>query len=138
MADKGFWSRLFGPTAPSAPTLSIEELERLHTVLLDPENQVVNPINKATIIETLRALAEILIWGDQNDPRVFELFLEQNMLKHYKRILEVPSHRRGEVAVQLLQVCTKYKRSECSVVVSTSEGLRSYSGRANENRLIRT
>jgi protein CLEC16A len=105
MADKGFWSRLFGPSAPSAPILTLEELERLHSVLQDPENQVVNPTNKATIVETLRALAEILIWGDQNDPRIFELFLEQNMLQHFKRILEPPSHRQDEVAVQLLQVC---------------------------------
>lgn len=74
-------------------------------MLLDPQNQVVNHFNKAVLIETLRELAELLIWGDQNDPRVFEYFLEHNLLRHYKRILAVPSHRRGGVAVQLLQVC---------------------------------
>ena len=59
MADKGFWSRLFGPTAPAAPTLSFDELERLHDVFLDPENQVVSVYNKSTLIEALRALAEV-------------------------------------------------------------------------------
>lgn len=106
MAEKGFWSRIFGGSPnDEMPTHSFEELQRIHNVLLDPANQVVNAFNKATLIETLRELAELLIWGDQNDSRVFEYFLEHNMLKHYKRILAVPSHRRGDVAVQLLQVC---------------------------------
>lgn len=106
MSDKGFWSRIFGGSPnDEMPTHSFEELQRIHNVLLDPANQVVNAFNKSTLIETLRELAELLIWGDQNDARVFEYFLEHNMLKHYKRILAVPSHRRGDVAVQLLQVC---------------------------------
>eukprot|EP00892_Ulva_mutabilis_P000723 jgi/Ulvmu1/10651/UM066_0032.1 len=104
MSEKGFWSRIFGGSPnDEMPTHSFEELQRIHNVLLDPANQVVNAFNKATLIETLRELAELLIWGDQNDARVFEYFLEHNMLKHYKRILAVPSHRRGDVAVQLLQ-----------------------------------
>lgn len=113
MAEKGFWSRLFGAAAPAAPTLSFAELTRLHAVLLEPENQVVNATNKATLIETLRALAELLIWGDQNDPRVFEFFLEHNMLKHFRRILEVPAHRRGDVAVQLLQARARSSAGFC-------------------------
>jgi hypothetical protein len=105
MSEKGFWGRIFGGQADDqAPTHSFEELHRIHNVLLDPANQVVNAFNKAILIETLRELAELLIWGDQNDPRVFEYFLEHNLLRHYKRILAVPSHRRGGVAVQLLQV----------------------------------
>lgn len=110
MSDKGFWGRIFGGQADDqVPTHSFEELHRIHNVLLDPQNQVVNSFNKALLIETLRELAELLIWGDQNDPRVFEYFLEHNLLRHYKRILAVPSHRRGGVAVQLLQVRMSHK-----------------------------
>jgi protein CLEC16A len=36
------------------------------------KNQVVSESNKSLLVETLRAIAEILIWGDQNDSTVFE------------------------------------------------------------------
>lgn len=36
------------------------------------KNQVVNEQNKSLLVETLRSIAEILIWGDQNDSTVFE------------------------------------------------------------------
>lgn len=36
------------------------------------ENQVVNELNRTLLVETLRQIAEILIWGDQNDATVFE------------------------------------------------------------------
>ena len=35
-------------------------------------NPHVTDNNKQTIVETFRSIAEILIWGDQNDSRVFE------------------------------------------------------------------
>ena len=35
-------------------------------------NPHVTENNKQTIVETFRSIAEILIWGDQNDSRVFE------------------------------------------------------------------
>ena len=33
---------------------------------------MVNETNRGLLVETLRSIAEILIWGDQNDSRVFE------------------------------------------------------------------
>ena len=41
-----------------------------HQVL--QRNPVVTEGNKHLIVETFRAIAEILIWGDQNDAKVFE------------------------------------------------------------------
>lgn len=35
-------------------------------------NPVVTEANKNLLVETFRSIAEILIWGDQNDSRVFE------------------------------------------------------------------
>ena len=35
-------------------------------------NQNVNESNRTLLVETLRSIAEILIWGDQNDSTVFE------------------------------------------------------------------
>ena len=37
---------------------------------------------KALLVETLRSIAEILIWGDQNDSSVFDFFLGTDMTKH--------------------------------------------------------
>lgn len=42
----------------------------LHYVL--NKNSVINETNRGLLVETLRSIAEILIWGDQNDSRVFE------------------------------------------------------------------
>ena len=36
------------------------------------KNQTVSENNKDLLIETLRSISEILIWGDQNDSSVFE------------------------------------------------------------------
>lgn len=42
----------------------------LHYVVT--KNSTVNETNRGLLVETLRSIAEILIWGDQNDSRVFE------------------------------------------------------------------
>jgi hypothetical protein len=36
------------------------------------KNQTVSENNRGLLVETLRSIAEILIWGDQNDGSVFE------------------------------------------------------------------
>ena len=36
------------------------------------KNQNVSENNRGLLVETLRSIAEILIWGDQNDSGVFE------------------------------------------------------------------
>ena len=48
------------------------------------KNQVVTEQNKSLLVETLRSISEILIWGDQNDSTVFEwVFSESLSLKSY-------------------------------------------------------
>jgi Uncharacterised conserved protein len=44
--------------------------------------------NSAEIVAVLRNIAEILIWGDKNDPSVFECFLEKHMLANFVSILQ--------------------------------------------------
>eukprot|EP01135_Chromosphaera_perkinsii_P005824 Nk52_evm13s367 gene=Nk52_evmTU13s367 len=60
-----------------------------------------NDHNKELLVETLRSIAEILIWGDQNDNRVFDVFLENNMLFYFLKILNQNTGR--YVKVQMLQ-----------------------------------
>lgn len=64
-------------------------------------NQTVTEQNKTLLVETLRSVAEILIWGDQNDSSVFDFFLEKNMLSFFLRIMKQKCG--SYVCVQLLQ-----------------------------------
>jgi protein CLEC16A len=36
------------------------------------KNQTVSESNRSLLVESLRSITEILIWGDQNDSSVFE------------------------------------------------------------------
>ncbi|EEC20586.1 protein CLEC16A, putative, partial [Ixodes scapularis] len=65
------------------------------------KNQTVTEQNKGVLVETLRSIAEILIWGDQNDSTVFDFFLEKNMLSFFLKIMKQKCGR--YVCIQLLQ-----------------------------------
>lgn len=51
-------------------TFSQANLRNLHAVL--EKNTTVSENNSSLLVESLRSIAEILIWGDQNDSSVFE------------------------------------------------------------------
>uniref|UniRef100_A0A0K8S8S4 Uncharacterized protein n=1 Tax=Lygus hesperus TaxID=30085 RepID=A0A0K8S8S4_LYGHE len=78
---------------------SLDHLKYLHNVL--SKNQTVSESNRSLLVETLRSIAEILIWGDQNDSSVFDFFLEKNMLSFFLNILKQKCG--SYVCVQLLQ-----------------------------------
>ncbi|XP_033751151.1 protein CLEC16A-like isoform X2 [Pecten maximus] len=78
---------------------SLEHLKYLYNLLL--KNQIVHEHNRSLLVETLRSISEILIWGDQNDSSVFDFFLEKNMLSFFLRYLRQKSGR--FICVQLLQ-----------------------------------
>lgn len=59
--------------------------------------------NRGLLVESLRCIAEILIWGDQNDSTVFDFFLEKNMLSYFLHIMRQKSGGSSFVCVQLLQ-----------------------------------
>ncbi|XP_066153466.1 protein CLEC16A homolog isoform X2 [Euwallacea fornicatus] len=80
---------------------SLEHLKYLYNVL--SRNQTVSEHNRELLVETLRSIAEILIWGDQNDSSVFDFFLEKNMLSFFLRIMRQRSGGSNYVCVQLLQ-----------------------------------
>ncbi|XP_065339533.1 protein CLEC16A homolog isoform X4 [Cloeon dipterum] len=78
---------------------SLEHLKYLYNVL--SKNQTVSESNRGLLVETLRSIAEILIWGDQNDGSVFDFFLEKNMLSFFLKIMRQKCG--SYVCVQLLQ-----------------------------------
>lgn len=59
------------------------------------------PLNHA--YSALRAVAECMIWGDQNAPEVFEFFLEENNFLEYIHcaLLAQPANRSGAMATQV-------------------------------------
>ncbi|EGI69119.1 PREDICTED: protein CLEC16A isoform X1 [Acromyrmex echinatior] len=90
-----FGGGLWKPKNPHSP----EHLKYLYNVL--SKNQTVSENNRGLLVETLRSIAEILIWGDQNDSSVFDFFLEKNMLSFFLRIMKQKCG--SYVCVQLLQ-----------------------------------
>ncbi|KAK0162347.1 hypothetical protein PV327_008692 [Microctonus hyperodae] len=78
---------------------SLEHLKYLYNVL--SKNHTVSDNNRGLLVETLRSIAEILIWGDQNDSSVFDFFLEKNMLSFFLKIMKQKCG--SYVCVQLLQ-----------------------------------
>ncbi|XP_026324705.1 protein CLEC16A homolog isoform X2 [Hyposmocoma kahamanoa] len=80
---------------------SLERLKYLHNIL--SKNTTVSEGNRSTLVESLRCIAEILIWGDQNDSSVFDFFLEKNMLSYFLKIMRQKCGGSSYVCVQLLQ-----------------------------------
>ncbi|XP_078274340.1 protein CLEC16A isoform X2 [Rhinoraja longicauda] len=78
---------------------SLEHLKYMYHVLT--KNTTVTDSNRNLLVETIRSITEILIWGDQNDSSVFDFFLEKNMFVFFLNILRQKSGR--FVCVQLLQ-----------------------------------
>ncbi|XP_075421470.1 protein CLEC16A isoform X7 [Ascaphus truei] len=77
----------------------LDRLKYMYHVLT--KNTTVTEHNRNLLVETIRSITEILIWGDQNDSSVFDFFLEKNMFVFFLNILRQKSGR--YVCVQLLQ-----------------------------------
>ena len=97
------WSSLFGLSAAANSAekrFSLQNFTQLHAQL--SRVTLVNEKNKDSVVESLRTIAEIIIWGEKNDPAIFEFFLEKNVLGIFWRIL---AQERTPISVkqQLLQ-----------------------------------
>lgn len=111
---KSLWASVLG--GPAQRKFTLDELRELYGVLT--RNPVVTESNRATVIEALRAIAEFMIWGDQNEPRIFDYLLENNIMTYLHRVLLQPSNRSGDVAKQVLQtlsIIIQNVRSETAV-----------------------
>ncbi|CAM8931590.1 unnamed protein product [Rhodiola kirilowii] len=78
---------------------SLEELRYLTDRLL--KIQVVNEDNEDFVIEALRSISELVIYGDQHDPCFFDFFMENQVMEEFVRILKIS--KPVAVSVQLLQ-----------------------------------
>ncbi|CAM0904983.1 unnamed protein product [Alopecurus aequalis] len=78
---------------------SIEELRYLTDQL--QKVHVVYEANKDFVVEALRSIAELMIYGDQHDPSFFDFFMENQIMGEFARILRISKLSR--VSLQLLQ-----------------------------------
>ncbi|KAL5216722.1 hypothetical protein ABZP36_008123 [Zizania latifolia] len=78
---------------------SLEELRYLTDQL--QKVHVVYEANKDFVVEALRSIAELMIYGDQHDPSYFEFFMEKQIMGEFARILRISKLSR--VSLQLLQ-----------------------------------
>ncbi|CAO4371667.1 unnamed protein product [Caenorhabditis nigoni] len=92
---------------------SLEYLKYLQGVLT--KNEKVTENNKKILVEALRAIAEILIWGDQNDASVFDFFLERQMLTHFLKIMEQGITQLNVQLLQTLNILFENIRHETSL-----------------------
>jgi len=90
-----FWQSLLGP-----PKFSLANMNALYQLL--HKTQVVTVRNRAAVVDALRATAELVLWGDQNDAAFFDFFLEKNILGVFWRLLE-QRETASSVKVQILQ-----------------------------------
>ena len=76
-------------------------LEQLQYVVRELEKHPeVNETNKDEVVEHLRMMAELIIWGDQNNSSVLDYCLESNVLQFFLKYMAVTGK---DVQTQLLQ-----------------------------------
>ncbi len=83
---------------------------------------MITPSNAGKVVETLRALGELMIWGDQNadagatGSSFFDFFAEKNLLSHFVRILQQRCENRVKVQViQTLSILFQNLSNEVSI-----------------------
>jgi len=80
---------------------SLPELRRIHNQLV--ENKAVNDSNQDLVVEILRIIAEIVVYGDNKSELLFDFFCEKNMLALFLEIMWSPGPCPSIVHIQILQ-----------------------------------
>ena len=81
MAPKGFFESFsfFGqPKVSTENKYTLLSFQTLYSQLSRVHQ--VNERNKDNVVESLRTISELIIWGEKHDPAIFEFFLEKNVL----------------------------------------------------------
>ncbi|KAJ6236176.1 hypothetical protein M0813_28098 [Anaeramoeba flamelloides] len=92
-----FFKNLF--TRKPKNRFSFEQLEYLYGII--KMNQTITETNSKLLVETLREISELMIWGDQHNERFFDWFLEKNIIGWFLKFLS--QHSPTAIKIQLLQ-----------------------------------
>jgi hypothetical protein len=94
---------MFANLFPKRDRFTPANLRRLADALT--RTPAVTPANGDHLVETFREIAELVIYGDQNDPSFFDLFVELKVMSHISRFVKQSGSRRGssKLTLQLLQ-----------------------------------
>jgi hypothetical protein len=77
---------------------------------------IITNSNKARIVEVLRSIAELMIWGDQHNPTFFDYFAEKNILSNFVRILSQKCDNKVKVQIiQTLSILVQNLSNEVSI-----------------------
>jgi protein CLEC16A len=79
---------------------SLIHLRQLHKDLYD--NKIVNNINENVVVEILRELAEMVVYGDNKSELLFDFFCEKNMLSLFLEIMWIDGCP-NSIHIQILQ-----------------------------------
>ncbi|EFJ34924.1 hypothetical protein SELMODRAFT_405955 [Selaginella moellendorffii] len=75
---------------------------RCYDVAVEAAGEILARRAQDSVVEILRSMAELMIWGDQRDASIFEYFMEKQVMVLFLQILELSSNTTA-VVVQLLQ-----------------------------------
>lgn len=89
------------PQSDISNRFSLNELKRIHQQLI--ENKQVCEDNKNLVIEILRVIAEMVVYGDNKSELLFDFFCEKNMLSLFLEIMWTENGCPIQVHVQILQ-----------------------------------
>ena len=72
--------KLFGRSQAQPDRYSVATLAALHQQLSKEQKMSVSEKARVQTVESLRTIAELIIWGDKHEPAIFEYVLENNVL----------------------------------------------------------
>ncbi|OAY42978.1 protein TRANSPARENT TESTA 9 isoform X2 [Manihot esculenta] len=85
--------------------------------------RVVDKHNRELVIDLLQSVAEIVTYGDRQDPLIFECFMEYQLLAEFVRVLKISRNSRIEAPLlQYLSIMIQNMDSEHAIYYCLSNG----------------
>ena len=104
--ERAMFSRTEAPmvlaVVSEAERFSLKHLRKIHQQLVD--NKSVTSLNESLVVEILRVLAEMVVYGDNKSELLFDFFCEKNMLSLFLEIMWTEIGCPCRVHVQVITV----------------------------------
>lgn len=115
-----------GQSSSGAQQFTVQRLQELYATLYKYQDlsssSMASANGQATLIETIRAIAEVIVYGDQHTEQLFDYFCEKNMLPLFLGLLDQPNCSMP-LQVQIIQsvsILVQNIRSEISLYYTLS------------------